>query len=160
MKTVGWKDFAELIGIAAIVASLVFVGLQMKQSDEIALSEIYQQRTTAVAEWNTSLASNDRALSAFEKSATGRFDEITPEEARSATPFVVAAILFYENSQYQHALGFLPDDHWDRARRALKTNMKDPLWHASILSFKGNMRSSFVAVLDEIENELASESGE
>ncbi len=159
MNTASWKDIAELIGIAAIVASLVFVGLQMKQSHEIALSEIYQQRTTAVAEWNMSLASNDRALSAFEKSATGRADEITPQEARSATPVVVAAIFFYENSQYQHALGFLPDEHWDRARHALKKNMKDPIWHASILSFKGNMRPSFVAVLDEIENELASEAG-
>ena len=30
MKDTNWKDVAELIGIAAIVASLIFVGLQMK----------------------------------------------------------------------------------------------------------------------------------
>ena len=39
MKSTNWKDIAELVGIAAIVASLIFVGVQMKQTQEIALSE-------------------------------------------------------------------------------------------------------------------------
>ena len=159
MKIVNWKDIAELIGIAAIVASLVFVGLQMKQSDKIALSEIYQARTTAVVEWNTSLASNPLALSAFEKSATGHVNDITPIEARSGQSIVIAAMFFFENSQYQHTLGFLPDEHWERARLSLKNTMRDPFWRASILSQKPNLRTSFVAVLNEIERELAAESG-
>ncbi len=41
MKTTNWKDFAELIGITAIVASLIFVGLQMRQEQKIALAEAY-----------------------------------------------------------------------------------------------------------------------
>ncbi len=32
MKITNWKDNAELIGIAAIVASLIFVGLELRQS--------------------------------------------------------------------------------------------------------------------------------
>ena len=31
MTSPSWKDIAELIGIAAIVASLVFVGVQIRQ---------------------------------------------------------------------------------------------------------------------------------
>ncbi len=131
----------------------------MKQSDKIALSEIYQTRTTAVVEWNTSLASNQLALSAFEKIATGHVNEITPIEARSGNHFVNAAMLFYENSHYQNTLGFLPDEHWERARLSIKNNMRDPFWRTSILSHKSNLRMSFVAVLDEIERELAAESG-
>ena len=41
MATNNWKDTAELIGIAAIVASLVFVGLQMRQEQEIAITETF-----------------------------------------------------------------------------------------------------------------------
>ena len=37
MRKVGIKDAVELIGIAAIVASLVFVGLQIRQEQEIAI---------------------------------------------------------------------------------------------------------------------------
>ena len=36
MKPVNWKDIAELVGLAAIVASLIFVGLQMKQDRQLA----------------------------------------------------------------------------------------------------------------------------
>ena len=35
-----WKDIAELIGSTAIVLSLVFVGLQVRQSQLIAQSDI------------------------------------------------------------------------------------------------------------------------
>jgi len=34
-----WRELAELVGILAIVASLVFVGLEMRQSREIAIGE-------------------------------------------------------------------------------------------------------------------------
>ena len=39
MKNTDWKATAELIGIAAIVASLVFVGMQMEQSQQLAFAE-------------------------------------------------------------------------------------------------------------------------
>jgi hypothetical protein len=39
LKSANWKGIAELIGIAAIVASLVFVGMQMEQSQKLAFAE-------------------------------------------------------------------------------------------------------------------------
>ena len=39
MSSANWKDAAELAGMSAIVASLVFVGLQMRQTRDIALTE-------------------------------------------------------------------------------------------------------------------------
>ena len=44
MRTRDWKDVAELVGIAAIVASLIFVGLQMKQAQRIAEADRYNMR--------------------------------------------------------------------------------------------------------------------
>lgn len=40
MKFKEWNEIAELIGIAAIVASLVFVGLQMRQDHDLARFEL------------------------------------------------------------------------------------------------------------------------
>jgi hypothetical protein len=40
MRSASWHDIAELVGMAAIVASLVFVGLQMQQAQKIARSEM------------------------------------------------------------------------------------------------------------------------
>ena len=40
MNRVSWKDIAELIGILAIVLSLLFVGLQLRQSQQLAVEEL------------------------------------------------------------------------------------------------------------------------
>ena len=39
MKSLNWKDGIEFVGVVAIVASLIFVGLEMRQSRDIALAE-------------------------------------------------------------------------------------------------------------------------
>ena len=40
LKFTDWKDIVELAGIAAIVGSLIFVGLQIQQADKIAQNEV------------------------------------------------------------------------------------------------------------------------
>jgi len=37
-----WRDIAELVGIGAIVASLVFVGMQLRQEQAIAIVDTYE----------------------------------------------------------------------------------------------------------------------
>ena len=39
MKSTSWKDIAELVGITAIVLSLLFVGLQLKQAQQLAVED-------------------------------------------------------------------------------------------------------------------------
>jgi len=58
MNPVSWKDVAGMIGIAAIVASLVFVGLQIRQSDTIARATLYQMRADSVLELDAMLLDN------------------------------------------------------------------------------------------------------
>jgi len=50
MRSTNWKDVAELIGIAAIVASLLFVGLQMRQEQEIAITETRSSVTQSIGD--------------------------------------------------------------------------------------------------------------
>ena len=40
MKPANWKDITELVGIAAIIGSLVFVGLQMRQAQQLAQAQL------------------------------------------------------------------------------------------------------------------------
>jgi hypothetical protein len=58
VKSNNWKDIAELIGIAAIVASLIFVGLQMRQSQSIAMSDGNLANAANRIERNTSILEN------------------------------------------------------------------------------------------------------
>jgi hypothetical protein len=40
MKSIGWKDVAESVGVIAIVASLLFVGLQLRQDKRLTRAEL------------------------------------------------------------------------------------------------------------------------
>ena len=57
------KNLVEVIGISAIVASLIFVGLELRQSYQIAITAEYQERAGAVIDiYNTKIQS-ETALS-------------------------------------------------------------------------------------------------
>ena len=53
-----WKDIAEFVGISAIVASLIFVGLQMRQSQDIAISDGNLANAANRIERNAFIAAN------------------------------------------------------------------------------------------------------
>ncbi len=58
LKKVDWKGTAELVGLAAIVVSLIFVGLQMRQDQEIAEAQAYIDASAVVTELNQHIENN------------------------------------------------------------------------------------------------------
>jgi len=53
LKNTSWKDIAELIGITAILLSLIFVGIQLRQSQQLAREELVNnsnERQNAIRE--------------------------------------------------------------------------------------------------------------
>ena len=53
----------QVIGIFAVVASLIFVGLQMKQTQAIAIASQYQARAALTIEIHSARIQNDKVLS-------------------------------------------------------------------------------------------------
>ncbi len=62
MDSAKLNDWMQVVGIFALVASLIFVGLQMKQSQEIAVADQYQDRADAALEWYLARMQSDTAL--------------------------------------------------------------------------------------------------
>ena len=78
MKDTDWKDIAELVGIAAIVASLLFVGLQMQQDRHLVRAELAAQTYTNFADLD--LARSDGSVSAAFAKAISNPRELTLQE--------------------------------------------------------------------------------
>ncbi len=83
MKSTNWKDIAELIGIAAIVASLIFVGLQMQQDRDMTLIQVLADQDDTQIEWtrlineNAELWAKGLDAAELDKLDTLRFDSLT-----------------------------------------------------------------------------------
>ena len=151
------EDWLQIIGLFGIVGSLIFVGLQMKQDREIALSEIWQARTAAVVAAISTAASNEILMSSFAKNANGNLAGITPVEEQVARWHTFSAMFLWESSHYQYTLGFMPEEHWMRVRNALKVELQNPFLGPMMLELSTQMRPSFAAVIEDIHRELVAE---
>lgn len=157
MKNGDWKSIAELIGIFAIVASLVFVGLQMRQSQEIALSQTHSVRSGTVIGQIMSVAENPYYLSALAKRAAGNADQITPVEHQALSQIANAAIYSIEDAFYQNRKGFLPDERWEASRETLRWFMTGDAHIQAREIYERNpsvWSSEFQEVVDDVIREI------
>ena len=149
------RDWLQIIGQFGVIASLLFVGFQIRQDHQIAQSVAYQQRTTTAAEFYWVIGSDPIARSAMDKTLIGETN-LTAEETLAAKFFWKSGKELLQNSYYQYQIGFLDDEHWIQARNIIKAAMANPVARSILLD--GNTRPSFQALLDEIEAEVESES--
>ena len=76
MEKTGWNNWFESIGIIAIVASLVFVGLQLRQAEKTASAEGYASTMSNFIEVGNSVKAN---VNIWNRGAAG--EELTGDEA-------------------------------------------------------------------------------
>lgn len=83
MKAFNGKDIAELIGIAAIVLSLIFVGMELRQSRNIAIAEQQGAMANGAIEYTNMLVSNSALISKLNAG-----DALSDQEKLEATNLV------------------------------------------------------------------------
>lgn len=129
MDSAKLSDWMQVIGIFALVASLVFVGLQMQQDRDIARVMIYQSRASTLAEISIAAASSPEAMAAQIKSRYGDPDKeiqvddwpapVTAQDMILGTYQVNAFMAVADNSFFQYQEGFLPEEHWASVKSTL-----------------------------------------
>jgi len=141
------NNWIQVIGILGVIGSLVFVGLQLKQSQEIAIAAQYQARLESASSHYTSILQSDPALHAIGTDILTDMlaDQGTPEDLKqwaSAQPVeelafrAVGAILFlksHDNVYFQYQSGFIDQESWDALLVQLKIGLDDQrTWIKSI----------------------------
>lgn len=154
MDTAKLNDWMQIVGIFALVASLIFVGMQIRQEHQISMAQAYQGRATVSAEVAVELASNELALSALRKAAEGNTDAVTAPEADAARWVQIAWFNIFDNTHYQYVNGYVSEDLWTMVRGNLKENMSNPLARQTFENLGDRARPSFKKVLLEIGTEI------
>ena len=148
MKNTDWKAIAELIGIAAIVASLLFVGMQMKQS---------QARTAMAIDTLISTTENPNFISAVAKGRSGRRAELTLEEQVTMSQYATAVLMAYDDQYFQYLNGFVTEERWQASKAALKNFLREEANMPVRLVFErlpGRFSVSFQKVVNELTTEI------
>ena len=147
-KTEQLQNWLQIAGLGGVILSLIFVGLEIQQSRQIAIADIYQQRTALVMHAQTSNFSPELFIEARRKREAGEeldsSDEVILETAMDVW------VSYHENNHFQNQMGLLPDEHWETGRNHLRQLMRLERNRAWWEEHRDVYRDSFAAEVDQI----------
>lgn len=111
MKKVSLDVWVQLVGLLSVVAGLVFVGFEMRQSQQIALASQQQERASLVTEIIGTFTEVDPPISIVDYLEED-FDVSDPNKKAIAETFVYRMWMVYENDYLQYELGLMNEDIW------------------------------------------------
>jgi len=152
MNSTKVNDWLQIAGLFGVMASLVFVGLQLNQTQSIALSETYQARSAATVDNNNSAMASPAFLSGMSKIYAGMADALTMPEAIALEMHVGNILTMIENNHVQYLAGFLSDEHWERNLDEVRCMLTVPLFREVATGWA--FRDSFDAVISEVLQEI------
>ena len=163
----------QIVGIFAIVASLIFVGLQMKQAQTIAVGDQYQARADAALESYLARMQTEESLQLSGESIangveTGRLGDVMRQALEQEGPKMVAVrsmryrteITMSDNYHFQYEQGLLTESAWQGFRVRLKVLLANDINAEFYRSMRGQFRSSFHEECDQILREIAEDRGQ
>ena len=110
MKKVSLDVWIQLIGMLSIVASLVFVGMEMRQSQRIALAAQQTARVQILTEIVTGMTESGLAW-------------LGPNEDYVTSNRTDQILWIFENDYLQYRLGLMDESVWQAKFRILDTIM-------------------------------------
>lgn len=108
-KRVSAAAVRETLGFMAVVASLLFVGLQIRQSTAIARGQARQDLAQLNQEWLVLQSTDSAFRSAFAKAWIEQTDSLTPDEALAASWAMRLNLRRLENAYFQFAEGLVDE---------------------------------------------------
>ena len=151
------QDWLQIVGLFGVIGSLVFVGLQMKQEQAIALSNAYLTRTDTSVQHIGQMMSSAEYLSGITKWRVDGPESLTDKESWAIYLNSMAWLNVFENAHYQYINGFLSEAHWQRSRQALKSQMRNSPRQAHFEATKEAWRPDYVDAVESIISELEAE---
>ena len=159
MDSAKLNDWLQVVGLFGVIASLIFVGLQMKQDREVAVLAAYQSRTDLTVQTIVAWMDNEKYRAAERKShvAGAGPGSLTPDELDLVMMRAVSQMFMTENVFFQYESGFLPEDHWQKTRALFKNSLRH--WPLRLV-YEGDpdeWRPSFGELIKEILAEIDGE---
>ena len=140
-----WKDLFEIVGVVAIVASLIFLTLEIRTNTETNQITIFQNYSANWFDMHSQVAGNRDLAVLVEKALSG--EELDRVEARQFRCYVWRRV-----KQSNHMLRFYDEDSISeyearRAFRAIREEAENPRFREEIETIKNPRLRSLI--LDE-----------
>ncbi len=141
-------DWLQILGFAGLIASLVFVGLELRQSREIAIADVYQQRAAMLIDVHSITLTSELLYDAYNKVQAG--EQLNAGDQILMATGLTPIFTYWENNHFQYEMGLLSEEQWLSSRNAMKAVVQRPDVRFWWQSERAEMRKSFADVIDEL----------
>ena len=119
---VSFDTWIQLLGILGVIGGIVFVGLEMRQSQRIALVNQMQQRSySASATINSSTEAN---LDWYSHQFNVEYNSEFSTEDKAVRNILNVNWFIYEADYFQYTQGLMTEEVWQAKLRGIAINLK------------------------------------
>jgi len=111
MNIESMANYADVIGGAAVIVSLIYVGIQIRRSAKSSQSQANQSAHESLASVSLEV-SKDPEFSNFVRRGLIEFDELSEDDKFRMIMLMTTTFRRYENIFYQYKRGFLEQGLW------------------------------------------------
>jgi hypothetical protein len=119
MRNVSLDVWVQLAGLLSVLAGLIFVGFEMRQSQQIALASQHQERASLVTEIIGTFSEVDPPISMADY-IDENFDVSNHAKKALGETFVYRMWMVYENDHLQYDLGLMNEEIWQAKLSAMR----------------------------------------
>ena len=116
MKSTYWKDFAEVVGIAAIIVSLIMIVTELRQTQSALIASTYQSRALDAVRVEGAKADSEvlgpllARVDLDDPESLAALNELERFRVRS---YLLSRLIDLDNEYYQYQKGFLDDEYFE-----------------------------------------------
>ncbi|WP_439106801.1 hypothetical protein [Congregibacter sp.] len=110
-----YQWMAQMGAALGVIASLVLVAYELKQSQNVAMADIFQQRSVMALDLATSIYSPE-ALSQAHYRATYDLDSVNMVDLAMLRTETEARFIYFANEHFQYEIGMLSEEGWAAAK--------------------------------------------
>ena len=144
-----WASVAEIFGAIAIVISLIFVGLQIRDNTVAIQAATYQEHLGFELNHLTAAATDQVLADSYAIGAQGGdLNGLSEEDAARAGWLWLATYRLYEGFYLQYLRGTLSPEDWESRRQVAEAFVKFPLAcrFANGIAFSGEFREYILSL--------------
>ena len=127
-----WSAIAEILSSIAVLATLVFLVLELQQTNDAVRANTYQEMNAVIQDFNAMFLANPEVVEFIAKTSSDDY-ELDTEEAMRLRAFISSTYRYAENVYFQYEIGTITEQQ-----------MKS-LLHGVVLNFRrrGRLRTEW-----------------
>tara|TARA_B100000989_G_C19423022_1_gene419515 strand:+ start:282 stop:752 length:471 start_codon:yes stop_codon:yes gene_type:complete len=119
MKKIAVEDLIQLFGMVGIIGSLILVGLEMRQSQRIAMAGQQMERTALLIQANSTYTEAGLDWHSIAFLDQPKLADTYPGGIGGGHNNYHTVLFTYENDYFQFSQGLMPSEVWEAKKAAL-----------------------------------------